>query len=444
MRLLAASAFVILFSSATAHSVEDRATQKAKMIQNLRRFVHEFSAQCPTEKACESVGLEYIKNYIEDQPAQNWGDTAPKINRLHQFGLVETMCTNFDVESAPDAWLSRRIRCFRSAVKALNKDVIGRACEPDMYAKSGKAREDYGTSKLKNMTREHYAAKEDIANCYSDQFEYFRDWIEKLIQKGLPLRDPPMLPKSEQHEEVVKKISTKPKPVKDDDDETERQLKSVVHEASSLKERASQTLSGRTSCRWRSTHLPALADEFYEKGADCTPFIKRDGSYGWWGKVIASELDSGKYPRFTGVKPPPRDIHTVCPNYTRFNRSELKHFWVWVFASIAHDESTCRTQAKAQGTNDGAVGLLQMEKTYRKRFWRGEECRTKNMTAASSNLRCGMRIMHEQLLGKNGDYQSSGRIYPGEPSYWEKLNSREDYPTGGTIGRLIRTFPLCR
>lgn len=443
MRFIAGLALIVLLLSAFAHAIEDQGTQKAKMILSLRRFVYDFSAQCPTAKACESVGLDYIKNFIEDQPSQNWGDTAPKINRLHQFGLVETMCTNFDAESAPDAWLSRRIRCFRSAVKALNKDVIGKACEPDLYAKSGKARDDYGALKLKNMNQEYYAMKEDIANCYSDQFEYFRNWIQKLIHKGLPLKDPPMLPKSEQHEAAIRKIAIKMKADEGNGDETDRQLKSAIKQATRLKEQVLSQLSGNKSCMTHPHRLPGLTDAFDSKGADCTPFIKDDGTYGWWGKVLESELNSGRYPRFTHLPPAPRDIARICPNYSRLQLRERKHFWIWVFASIAHDESTCSTHAKAQGTNDKAVGLLQMEKTYRKRFWRGKECQAKDMTAASPNLKCGMRILHEQLLGKSGDYQSSGRLYPGEPSYWEKLNSREDYPTGGTIGHLIRTFPLC-
>lgn len=188
-----------------------------------------------------------------------------------------------------------------------------------------------------------------------------------------------------------------------------------------------------------------LAVAFDRKGADCDGFIKDDGSYGAYGKVIAKAFN--EYPHLKNLlsddAASKRGMGRLCPGFSRLDQEDRVRFWVWTFASIAWAESTCLPRAKARGSNTAAVGLLQMEAGIKHRSWRGQLCRKyADVSAPGPNLLCGMEIMHGHFAGKYEDPPNcSGASAEGlvlRCSYWQKLRQ-----PNSTITRLISLFPDC-
>jgi hypothetical protein len=189
--------------------------------------------------------------------------------------------------------------------------------------------------------------------------------------------------------------------------------------------------------------MPGLSSLFSERGANCTNFIRSDGSFGPWGDTVHSAISNPNYrARFLNQNLP--HITSACPNWRSLNDDQKMHFWVWTFAAIAWDEATCRENARNPRGSDGvAVGLLQMNELRSQRSWRGPNCRVPSVSDATNNLRCGVDIMAELLLGQQGEYRGAGAIYNPNgrnTSYWEKLRRAN----GSTIGERMRSHPLCR
>ncbi len=187
--------------------------------------------------------------------------------------------------------------------------------------------------------------------------------------------------------------------------------------------------------------MPPLSAHFSQKGADCRGFIGDDGSYGPYGQVIQSYIQSQGSDSIllSNNLASMNGASNICPNWKKFDEATKTHFWVWTFAAIAHAEDTCKnSQEKVPATNGYAIGLLQMDYTVKARSWRGPNCKAKNIGPYEANLKCGLDIMSELMLGPRGEYKGPGLIY-GANSYWQKLKGR----TGGDIGEKIRAFPLC-
>jgi hypothetical protein len=190
----------------------------------------------------------------------------------------------------------------------------------------------------------------------------------------------------------------------------------------------------------KSSSFPGLNDSFNKR---CNNFIKQDGSFGSYGETVEKYIsDTNVSSLFLNENLP--YIADACPRWYKLNDDERKFFWVWTFASIAHDESSCDPNARNSKASDGtAVGLLQMNETKKHRSWRGPNCKVASVTGASENLLCGLDIMAELLRGKNGVYKSNGAIFRNgrrNTSYWEKLKR----PDGGRVGKLIKSNPLCQ
>ena len=192
----------------------------------------------------------------------------------------------------------------------------------------------------------------------------------------------------------------------------------------------------------RAGGMPGLTRLFSAQDANCTNFIKNDGSYGPWGDVVKTYVtDKSVSARFLGDNV--AHITHACPKWSRLNKDQRTHFWVWSIAAIAWDESRCRANARnSRASNGVAVGLLQMEETKSQRSWRGPNCSVSSVAGATENLKCGLDIMAELLLGQRGEYKGRGALmYTGgrNTSYWEKLR----HSGGGTIGDRIKSHPLC-
>ncbi len=191
-----------------------------------------------------------------------------------------------------------------------------------------------------------------------------------------------------------------------------------------------------------STALPGLGSGFSRNGADCTGFIHEDGNLGIHGATIKAYLDQegDGSPFFNSPRPGMVDPPAICPNWERLTRREKIHFWVWVMGAIAWSESTCLAdRVNSSASNGTGVGLLQLDDGYANRSWRGPNCRSSSVRPAVENLRCGLDIMKELLLGPEGEYGTTGAIYRVK-SYWASFRAEG----GGSAGALIAEFPLCR
>lgn len=187
-----------------------------------------------------------------------------------------------------------------------------------------------------------------------------------------------------------------------------------------------------------------LHGRFEAKGANCSDFIDRNGMLGSRGHVIASAFQQFEHLRVLVSEKAARatSMPQLCPKFSRMNEEQRIRFWVWAFAAIAWDESTCKPGAtNSRATNGTAVGLLQMESTLRARSWRGPLCRFQSVSAPRENLLCGLEIMRGQFEG----FYSGSKACQGQAglsmacSYWQKL--RRNW---SPIHQLIMLYPGCK
>lgn len=189
----------------------------------------------------------------------------------------------------------------------------------------------------------------------------------------------------------------------------------------------------------------ALSDEFYQKGADCSDFIERNGGFGDLGKTFVSHAKAmgSKALFYNNDIPGPRE---TCPNWRKLTVEEKAYYWIWFFAAISWKESTCGVNTVNKAATHGvAVGMFQLNQNVKDRYWRGgvngKSCAVKDIRPHDANLKCGMEILNELLKGKKGLYMGSGALYGRSAnSYWEDLRKAD----GGQVMMLMRRFPLCK
>lgn len=201
------------------------------------------------------------------------------------------------------------------------------------------------------------------------------------------------------------------------------------------------TSSIRPRARPEPSRMPPLDAAFTGKGANCSAFISTNGTLGPLGQTIFNSISSrgANSPLVIADRPGMSDGPKACPKWRELSQQDRIHFWIWTFAAIAWDESTCLPNARnPRATNGVAVGLMQLDEQRSARSWRGPNCRTTSVASANQNVLCSLDIMEELMRGKDGVYKSNGHLW-GNTSYWQKLKLKQ----GGDIGRLIRTFPLC-
>lgn len=209
-----------------------------------------------------------------------------------------------------------------------------------------------------------------------------------------------------------------------------------------------------------------LAPHFSLNGVkdDCDKFFDNNGNVGPWGnhliktitKLPAAELEKSFYSNDIP------DMDFICPKFSEFSADLKLKFWVWTFASISWQESSCNEKVTAQGTNARAVGLLQLEDTRQMRKSRGDNCNVASVRDANNNLACGVDILHQQLLGADGDYFKNigtGELF-WKSSYWQHLRLKNNspkhqklltersqsqkMPKKADIKELVMRFPHCR
>ncbi len=212
-----------------------------------------------------------------------------------------------------------------------------------------------------------------------------------------------------------------------------------------------------------------LADEFALKGVrdGCDRFLNDKGEAGEWGNVILNKMNSLPKEKmnqsFLSNNIP--DMPLVCPRFNEFSNELKKKFWIWTFASIAWEESSCNPKASAAGVNSRAIGLLQLEDSLRLRQARGPSCKVPSVTAPQNNLACGVDMLSDQLLGNRSGFfrgtSATGELF-WKSSYWLKLRLKAKTPQlleakkkeliqslevdsqKPNIKTLVMSFPYCR
>jgi hypothetical protein len=176
-------------------------------------------------------------------------------------------------------------------------------------------------------------------------------------------------------------------------------------------------------------------------GSGCTNFIDTNGDINSWGISALTNMKSVCNDCFFGSEA--LGVQSLCPKFKNFSQHEKEYFWVWVYTSIAHAESTCIPRSEARGTKDPrtgvyerAVGLMQLEKSWARRRSRGPECSTRQGETVFDidfQFRCSASIMRDTR------WRAGLPLYGRPMQYWHRLQT-----TNGKISNLIKTFPGCR
>lgn len=173
----------------------------------------------------------------------------------------------------------------------------------------------------------------------------------------------------------------------------------------------------------------------------CSSFIKSDGSLGSYGTRLMAAFDRvGNDCMYDGFNPA-----NICPNYKKFKKADKQKFFAFLFAIIAHYESSCNKRASAPGTNDLAVGLFQLEdsKRARKAAGRSNQFCAADRPVNAYDLTFQMECAADTFL----TFHCNKNIPPGQCikiqnkracGYWQKLNSPK-----GAITKKANLFPGC-
>ncbi len=160
-----------------------------------------------------------------------------------------------------------------------------------------------------------------------------------------------------------------------------------------------------------------LGDAFH---ARCNNFINENGLGEWGQYMVAAAKKVAKncfYNR--GV------FDNICPGYRRLPEAKKNAFIAVLFASIAQVESTCRPWAQAQGSNDLADGLFQLEysRSQRQESGRNREwCKTDRPVDTQSltfQSECAVSIVEDTVCAWNSFITHSD-------GYWQKLRNQRE------------------
>lgn len=190
----------------------------------------------------------------------------------------------------------------------------------------------------------------------------------------------------------------------------------------------------RSTTHLRQVHGAILQQREFSRGCS-NMFIKPNGDLGRGGKAVldAVRAHGGRCFYDGGI-----DVSSLCPRFGTFTREEKEVFWVFVFASIAHHESSCIETRQARGVNGLADGLFQMEygRTHRANAGRNPNlCKTRtgvNTQDLTFQAECSVSILKDTncKYGKSLDWNQG---------YWHLLRRKTSFG----IGKKILKFKGC-
>lgn len=173
----------------------------------------------------------------------------------------------------------------------------------------------------------------------------------------------------------------------------------------------------------------------------CSSFIDKTGHLGPRGRKVLDAIEKVGTGCFYGGEGS-INVSGVCPNFNKFSKKQKDYFWVWVYASIATDESKCghpRWLVNPKATNGIGYGLFQLggdrekrnagrSKTYCPR--QGSN-RNFNHNDDRYQMECATSILRDTTCKR-------GWALNGGSGYWAELRGN------GEVSKLIRKYPGCK
>lgn len=163
--------------------------------------------------------------------------------------------------------------------------------------------------------------------------------------------------------------------------------------------------------------------------SSCAGFVNSKGQLGSWGRFLQQTLSRSR--QSTLFSNSIGDQGRVCPRFGRMTDAEKEDFYVWLVASMANYESSCRPSARARGVNGTAAGLLQLHLHHEHLYG----CRRgMNSLNPHQNIECGLTIL-------NADIARTKKFFPGRNNYWEVL--RPHTRAGKATLKLVKSYMKC-
>jgi hypothetical protein len=201
-----------------------------------------------------------------------------------------------------------------------------------------------------------------------------------------------------------------------------------------------------TTCRDCTSAQPAriaAPTSRARMAAMCSNMIRSDGTYGDWGRQMASILAE---PRYRNVYLRNDSLGVFCPKFAQLSESKKIQAWVWFWMALGQEESNCNLN-QFHGTHyrnrSGQVvrlnpreghGIWALEKSATVRRSRGSAC--SNISSFAGQARCSVDIMARNQLDRG--YSASHA--PESRKYWGPTRN-------GRLGRHItphmRRFTEC-
>ncbi len=168
----------------------------------------------------------------------------------------------------------------------------------------------------------------------------------------------------------------------------------------------------------------------------CRGFLKTDGSPGPWGKELVAAMQRVGTQCFYEKA----DFSLLCPNFKKFSIKKKQQFYLFTFAAIAWEESDCLPKARAQGTNDIADGLFQLEysQSARAEADRHFLCKPKESVANTQDIKYQMQCAAGIFSDYHCDKSDERWTRVGNGGYWQKLRK-----TNRIISKAVAKFPGC-
>lgn len=181
---------------------------------------------------------------------------------------------------------------------------------------------------------------------------------------------------------------------------------SDISDTSDELDRYNESLGNQRDTGWSDDDVAYMGRQGADLGANCANFIDKEGRVGPLGREIQTQIRN--YPESYSNNDPP-DVLRLCPGYSSMAKEERERFWVWTFAMLAKQESSCspvainrkcnRQDAARTGCkynpnsppNGDAIGLFQL--------WE-PACPGKSTAALMNpyvNSRCAVHVLAGEL-----------------------------------------------
>jgi hypothetical protein len=156
----------------------------------------------------------------------------------------------------------------------------------------------------------------------------------------------------------------------------------------------------------------------------CDNFISSTGELGVRGKKTLDAIKKVDPGCFNGEEGS-IDVGVLCPNFKNFSQDQKDYFWVWTYASMAQEETTCGVRLHNKyAANGDASGLFQMENKYYRKIRDPRYCPHTNVNINNETIQfeCTTSILVDTTCKKGWSLDS-------KHGYWAELHGIVPYFT---------------